>query len=267
MGWGGKIVGAVGGLFTGGIFGMLVGAFIGHLFDARKSVKNFSFTRTDQAQSVFFTVTFAVMGHIAKADGQVSSKEIRIAESVMQGFQLSPELKETAKKLFQEGKQDDFDLSAALQQFRRVSRFRSTLLQVFMEIQIQTALADGKIHPVERALLLDISAQLGIPEVVFRQIERLVKFKMGISDGQQGLFSETKIEAAHATLELRPDADMNTIKKAYRRLMNKNHPDKLVAKGLPEEMISVANQKTQAIREAYEVLKKHKEATKFRHVH
>lgn len=266
MAWGGKVIGGTIGLLIGNVLGMLAGAFIGHLFDARKAAKNFTFARTSQSQRVFFTATFTVMGHIAKADGRVSPKEIQIAESVMQSFQLSPALKETAKKLFQQGKQDDFDLSEMLRQFRRVSRFRSTLLQIFMEIQLQTALADDQIHPIERALLLDISAQLGIPEVVFRQIERLVRLKMGISD-EYGSLGETKIEAAYDMLELRSDADMNTIKKAYRRLMNKNHPDKLVARGLPEEMISVANKKTQAIREAYEVLKQHKQATESRQVH
>ena len=56
-------------------------------------------------------------------------------------------------------------------------------------------------------------------------------------------------------LEIERDADVSTIKKAYRRLMNQHHPDKLVAKGLPEEMIRLATEKTQEIKRAYELVK------------
>jgi DnaJ like chaperone protein len=48
------------------------------------------------------------------------------------------------------------------------------------------------------------------------------------------------------------------LKKAYRKLMNQNHPDKLVAKGLPEEMLDIATQKTQGIKAAYELIKNHR---------
>jgi DnaJ like chaperone protein len=60
---------------------------------------------------------------------------------------------------------------------------------------------------------------------------------------------------AYAILNVSPEASDADIKRAYRRLMSQHHPDKLVSKGLPEEMMEIAKQKTQEIRQAYEVIK------------
>ena len=60
------------------------------------------------------------------------------------------------------------------------------------------------------------------------------------------------LDHAYAILEVSPTSSKQDVKRAYRRLMSKNHPDKLIAKGLPESMIKIANEKTQAISKAYE---------------
>jgi DnaJ like chaperone protein len=67
-----------------------------------------------------------------------------------------------------------------------------------------------------------------------------------------------KLDAAYELLGVQESVTDQELKKSYRRLMNQHHPDKLVAKGLPEEMIDIATQKTQDIKEAYELIKKHR---------
>jgi DnaJ like chaperone protein len=63
------------------------------------------------------------------------------------------------------------------------------------------------------------------------------------------------VEAAHAVLNVTPDAADADVKKAYRRLLNQHHPDKLVSRGLPEEMMKVAAHKTHEIKQAYDIVK------------
>jgi len=86
---------------------------------------------------------------MAKADGRVSPQEIALADAVMRRMDLSPELRAAAIGLFNQGKADDFDLDGVLSQFRSECHRRVTLLQMFLEIQIQAAYADGIPAPAE----------------------------------------------------------------------------------------------------------------------
>jgi len=111
-------------------------------------------------------------------------------------------------------------------------------------------------------LLLKLCGMLGFQERVYRQIESLIKFSMGLGSGHhqgqgssQARGSVNEKSEAYAVLGVTPQDSKADIKKAYRRLMSQHHPDKLVSKGLPEEMIKVATEKSQKIRDAYDLLK------------
>ena len=232
----------------------------------------------------FFTATFSVMGHIAKADGHVDASEIALAEAVMKKMQLDSELRAAAIKLFNQGKQADFDAQALVLQFRQECQRRTSLYRMFMEIQIQAALADGVISPEEEEVLLGIGSVLGFSEFAFRQLEMLVRFSMGMMDGTASAghagaghagagasghsaggssnrraapptSDQMTTRAAYQALGVDPGDDKATVKRSYRRLMSQHHPDKLVSKGLPEEMIKLATDKTQYIQKAYEKIK------------
>ena len=260
MGWWGKLVGGAFGFALGGPLGALLGAALGHSFD--KGLKG---TREigpepgdrERVQTAFFTATFAVMGHIAKADGRVSRDEIRLAEAVMGQMDLGPDLRRTAIDLFNQGKQPGFPLDEVLDQLRRECRRRHTLIQMFVEIQIQAALADGALDRSEETLLLHICRHLGVPEFVFRRITERLRAEQhfgGRRPGEREAAAPTLADA-YAVLGVSEGDDQDTIKKAYRRLMSQHHPDKLVSKGLPEEMMRIAAQKTREIRQAYEQIR------------
>ncbi len=104
----------------------------------------------------FFTATFSVMGHVAKADGRVTPSEIKLAEAVMQKMGLNSQMRDMAINLFRQGKQADFPIDQVLQQLRNECHRRKLLLRMFIEIQIQAAFADGQINPREEAVLCKI---------------------------------------------------------------------------------------------------------------
>lgn len=258
MSWWGKLAGGAFGYMLGGPLGALIGAALGHHFDRgldsirRGPPIDFSLGAQERVQTAFFTTTFLVMGHLAKVDGRVSENEIRLARAVMVQMGLSGELQQVAIRLFNEGKQPDFPLHEVLTQFRRECRGRQNLLRMFIEIQLQAAYADGALHQREHSLLREVCEFLGFPLVEF---EHLVTMARAAYTGEQQRAAPARgprLSDAYALLGVDASASDAEVKRAYRRLMSQHHPDKLVAKGLPEEMMKVATEKTQTIKAAYE---------------
>lgn len=260
MSWWGKLVGGAFGFMLGGPLGALLGVALGHNFDrglaALPDDRGIGAGDRERVQMAFFTATFSVMGRVAKADGRVTRSEIQMAEAVMAEMSLDAARRRTAINLFNQGKSADFDLDAVLEQFRRECHGRSTLIGMFLEIQLQAAYADGRLQPDEDRLLLHICSRLGVSEFDYRRLERMVRaergFAGGAGTGRAPSGGRPSVEAAYAVLGVGPDASDADVKRAYRRLLSQHHPDKLVSKGLPEEMMKVAAQKTHEIRQAYE---------------
>jgi len=258
--WWGKLVGGAFGFMLGGPLGGVLGAALGHQLDEHVGDNGAERERT---QLAFFTATFSIMGRVAKVDGRVSENEIAFARSVMDQMSLTEEQRHVAIRLFNEGKAEDFPLEAALEQFRRETHRRQNLLQIFLEIQIQEAYADGLMDQAERELLLHICERLGFTAAQFEHLDALVRFSRefgpppgaGWQPPDMAPPPRDKLQDAYRLLDVGPDASDDEVKRAYRRLMNQHHPDKLVAKGLPEEMVKLATEKTQEIKSAYETVR------------
>lgn len=254
MAWWGKIIGGAFGFMLGGPLGAMLGAALGHNFDKglKLTAEYGGMASGDQerVQAAFFTATFSIMGHIAKADGKVTQAEIANTEAIMARMRLDSQQRKAAIKLFDEGKADDFPLDDVLVQFRKECHRRISLIQMFLEIQISTAFSDQKLHPAEKAILYKIADALGFPR---GQLDHLFHLAGGVASPKT---EKAAIKEAYEILGVSKNAPDADVKKAYRRLMNQHHPDKLVSKGLPEEMIKLANEKTQQIKEAYERIKK-----------
>ncbi|MBJ7549860.1 co-chaperone DjlA [Marinomonas ostreistagni] len=257
-----KWVGAIVGLLFAGFFGLVGGFFVGLLIDRAKG-NQAGGRRTGaslfEQQQVFFQTLFQLMGRLAKSDGQVSQEEIELAKAVMQRLRLSPDAQRQAQELFNQGKASSFNVDEALQRFNRVVG-AGMLRRSLVEVLLLSAYADGYLSLEEKSLLGQICAQLGMSEAeynsIHEQIKRQTHFHQGYQQQASGKSSPDLLKAAYEVLEVNESMSDAEIKKAYRRLMSQNHPDKLSSQGLPEEMIELAKERTQEIQSAYEMIKK-----------
>jgi DnaJ like chaperone protein len=134
---------------------------------------------------------------------------------------------------------------------------------MFAEILVHAAFADGRMASPERNVLEQIRVELGFSAREFQHIEAVVynaRYFGGAGVGREAPAQpRASLREAYAILDVEESASDAKVKKAYRRMMNQHHPDKLVAKGLPEEMIKLATEKTQEIKQAYEMIRKYRE--------
>lgn len=263
----GKILGALFGALIAGPFGLFIGILVGHYFDrglARQWSHYAPFLGQHRraVQSGFFSATFLVMGHLAKSDGRISESEIEAANSVMTKMGLTPDQRRDAIRYFNEGKEAHFAMDPVLRQLHHNCRGNHQLLELFFNIQLQAAYADGQLTQNEQRILQHIITVLGLHPVNNHRFEepyysyqRSQQYDSQSSQQQTYQTRRSSLADAYAVLEIPVTASDHDVKRAYRRQMNKNHPDKLVSQGLPEAMIKVANEKTQAIKTAYEQIK------------
>lgn len=276
----GKLLGFfIGYKFFGGFFGGLLGLAIGHWADKKLyelgSVSSSIFGKALTRQSLFMQTTFAVLGHISKAKGRVTEDDIQLARQLMVTMKLDEANRQIAQKAFQIGKEADFPLRQVISEFRQACGQRNDLLRFFIEVQMQAAVQDGRLEPSEQRVLFTIAETLGMSRIQFDQMLAMVvaaqRFRSGYYQQQNGYqqdqyqqsynryernSNEPTLQDAYSVLGVTADDDKTTVKRAYRKLMNEHHPDKLVAKGLPPEMMEVAKEKAQQIQAAYDLINK-----------
>lgn len=263
MSWVGKIGGAIAGLIVSGghPIGALLGGFLGHQFDRGLKTGSGPFVggaASAARQEIFFETTFLVMGHLAKVDGRVSEEEIQAARTVMHRMQLRPEDVRRAIDLFNAGKRADVNIDDRVTKLRQTCGGQPELIRTFLEIQMDMAVGKGSITAAERQLLWRIARLLGVGRVELAHLEAVLRAQRSFGQHHAGQSRENALEQAYKALGLESDASDQQVKTAYRRLMNQHHPDKLVAKGLPDSMMEVAKERTREIRSAYERIKEHR---------
>jgi DnaJ like chaperone protein len=241
------------GLWLDGLPGLLLGALIGFALSRilQASVRG----RLLGVQSQFLETTFVVMGAICKADGVVTRDEIRATEEVFVHLRLTPEQKDAARAAFNRGKAPDLDLDAEVDKFVQSARGGGALYQLFLQLQLLAVVADGQVHPAERAMLVRVARRLGLDEGDVARLEALLRATVG-STTASGPPPQQRLDDAYAALGVTPDATEAEIKRAYRKLMSENHPDKLSAKGLPEGMRQLAEERAREINIAYDLIRK-----------
>ncbi|MFB2706043.1 co-chaperone DjlA [Marinobacter shengliensis] len=246
----GGLIGYAFGRFPGFLVGAAIGAF---LFQRMKSRL---IGKIQSLQNNFVESVFAVMGALCKADGVVTRDEIQLAEAMFERFRLNEEQKAIARDAFNRGKHPDFDLDAELNRFLQNSGRQPAFLQMFLQVQVSAVAADGQVHPAEHEMLVRIARCLGLPESQVDQLEAMLRgAHAGHAGGSPNYSSGQQIDDAYKVLGVSASASDDEIKRAYRKLMSENHPDKLAGRGMPESMREMAEERTREISHAYDVIK------------
>lgn len=265
----GKIVGGAIGLCLMGPFGLVVGVLLGHLYD--RHVEQAIPTQSPQ-QEVFVKHLFGVLGFLAKADGQVSQAEINYTSHVMRQLRLSAAQRQRAMQAFYGGKREGFDWVAAVQAVRQISVRHKRWLHIFMNAQVQMAYADGVIKELLKPILQRMTTILGLPPINFAYYDAVFGWQdfyqrawqqyQHQGGGYEGSSyqpprqSSMSLQEAYSFLGMNEKMTEAEMKKVYRKMMSKYHPDKLMSKGLSEKEMQEATEKVQKIQAAYELIRR-----------
>ena len=243
----GKILGGAAGLAIGGPIGALLGVMTGHAADRRytESQDRDGDVPNDQTKSLTFTIGVIVLGaKMAKADGVVTRDEV---EAFKQVFQVPENALKNVAKMFDRAKREAEGFEPYARQMSRMFRREPAVLEDLLDALFHISKADGVMHPDELEYLAQVADIFCLNEGGFERI------KAGhVATGDRD---------PYAVLGLPRSATDQQIKAKYRRLIRENHPDKLIAQGLPQEFVDLANEKLATINDAYDQIEKHRGPT------
>jgi len=255
----GKIIGTLAGLATLKPWFAVLGLFLGHQFDRGfiDRYRNFERQGADigRVSDDFVRTLFQTLGHLAKADGRVSEEEIRAARMVMHRLGLSPACVRRAIAWFDDGKRPCFMLVQTMREARRRSVRSVTRRTMFVRLLLEVVLAKDAIQKEERALIWSVCNELDVGRVELAQLEAMIRAQKGFKRSEAGDADAARVRGAYDALGVSPDATNDDIKKAYRRLMNRNHPDKISGSNPDAKVLAEAERRTREVRGAYEMLK------------
>jgi DnaJ like chaperone protein len=221
----GKVSGAAAGLLVGGPVGALVGAVAGHFLIDHEADPGVSFT----------IAVIALAGKMAKADGEVSEAEMDAFQRV---FRVPREEEANVRRIFNLARQDVAGYEAYAGQIARLFVGNPAILEDVLDGLFEIAKADGVLHPAECAFLERVAEIFGFSPGEFRRI-RASHFAPELTD-------------PYVTLGVAYTASEEELRQTWRRLVRENHPDSLIARGLPEEFLKLANDKLAAINTAWD---------------
>jgi len=221
----GKVSGAAAGLFVGGPVGAVVGAVVGHFFLDQESDPGVTFT----------IAVVALAGKMARADGVVSEQEFEIFR---EAFGVPPEEDNNIHRIFNLARQDVAGFEYYAGQIAKLFVGNPAMLEDVLDGLFEIAKADGVLHPEEAKFLERVAEIFGFAPNEFRRI-RASHFAPELTD-------------PYVILGLSYSVDDNELRQTYRRLVRENHPDSLMARGVPPEFIKLATDKLAAINTAYE---------------
>ena len=255
----GKIIGTVAGAVTLKPWFVLLGLLLGHQFDRGFATRFRDFDSQGKAAGrlpeEYIRPLFQAMGHLAKSDGRVSEAEIRAARTVMHRLGLGPGRVRNAMHWFDEGKRPDFPLKETMRHTRSIAARNPELRLLFLRMLLEVALAKDGLSRQERSLIWTVCTEFDIGRVDLAQLEAMIRAQKGFRRSPEGDADASRVRQAYTALGLDPTASNADIKKAYRRLMSQNHPDKIAGSNPSDAVIANAEQRTKEVRSAYEMLK------------
>ncbi len=249
-----KLIGFTVGLLFKGPLGAALGLWVGWWLDrninrvlAGDGFKVFA--GGQHAQAIFQRALFGSLGHLAKADGRVTEREIAVAEQVMNQLHLNKRQRQAAVNNFRLGKSDRYPLERELEAFFTLTRNQPHLRRLFIEILLNGALADGVITDSEQQVLHRVAQALGMSS---QQLNDLI----GQRQAHRQPSRSTDHPDPYRVLGVDSEATEKDIKQAYRRLMSRYHPDKMSGREVPVKMREYAHEQVRVVRAAYDQIRK-----------
>ncbi|MBP0481116.1 molecular chaperone DjiA [Sagittula salina] len=191
--------------------------------------------RTPPERSVGFTIAvIALSAKMAKADGLVTRDEVTAFREV---FRIAPEDEKDAARVFNLARQDVAGFEDYASRIRAMFNADTSTLCDLMEGLFHIAMADGRYHPAEDAFLERVAELFGMPETRFRALR--ARFVPDAAD-------------PWAVLGVTPDMELPEIRKHWRQLVRDSHPDVMMARGVPEEAVKMAERRMADINRAWE---------------
>ncbi|MBU2980721.1 molecular chaperone DjiA [Lentibacter algarum] len=196
----------------------------------------FAQLRTPPERSVGFTIAVIALGaKMAKADGHVTRDEVTAFKEV---FQIAQADEAGAAKVFNLARQDATGFEAYATRVRDMFGAGHEALHDLLEGLFHIAVADGMYHPNEDAFLHEIAEIFGLSEHAFRQI--------------RSRFVPEAEADPYSVLGVEPSTPIEEIKQVWRAIVRESHPDQMIARGLPQEAIKMAEKRMIAINRAWE---------------
>ena len=233
----GSLIGGMIGLSLGGPFGMLLGSLIGGKISRAKSRAGFgSFA---QPQQIFALSLIVLSAKLSKADGQVSKEELI---AVKDKLRIPENELDQVGKIFNKAKEESAGYEPYAQQIAQIYRGNINVLEEVINILFYIAEADGNVSESELKMLEHIAQIFGLTEIQFNSIKESRK-------------SSDKLNP-YIVLESNPDDTIEIIRKRYLKLSKEHHPDLLMSKGVPQEVIDESKAKMRAINSAWDQVQK-----------
>ncbi len=196
----------------------------------------FDSLRPPPERSVAFTIAVIALGaKMAKADGRVTRDEVAAFREV---FTIPPEEERNAARVFNMARQDVAGFEEYARRIARMFRDDPASLSDLLEGLFHIAMADGTYHPAEDDFLHRVAVAFGLPEREFASVR--VRFVPDCAPDP------------YTVLGLSPDASLQEARAAWRMKVRETHPDRMIARGVPQEAIRLAEKRLVAVNDAWE---------------
>ena len=235
----GSLIGGMVGFSLGGPFGMLLGSLIGGRISRARSGNLSGFGTFAQKQQIFALSLIVLSAKLSKADGQVSSEELI---AVKEKLKIPENEIDQVGKIFNKAKEESTGYEPYARQITQIYGNNPNVLEEVINILFYIAEADGNVSESELRMIEHISQIFGLNTFQFNSIKESRK-------------TSDKLNP-YIVLESKPDEDIQAIRKKYLKLSKEHHPDLLISKGVPTEIIEESKKKMRAINLAWDQIQK-----------
>ena len=233
----GSLIGGMIGFSLGGPFGMLLGSLLGGKISRPRSGSSFS--AAAYGQKMFALSLIVLSAKLSKADGRVSREELI---AVKDKLKIPESELDQVGKIFNKAKEESAGYEQYAQQIAQFYKGNINVLEEVINILFYIAESDGEVSQLESEMIENIAKIFGLNEKQF----------LGIKESRK---SSDKLNP-YIVLESTPDDNLETIRKKYIKLSKEHHPDLLISKGVPEEVINASKEKMRAINSAWNTIQK-----------